>query len=192
MLDRASAFVLAFTAIAATGSPLPVGVITLGGSMRLVRAGTATELRAKAGDLLFPGDRLLTNSTGAGSFAFCPEKRSYSIEDASIEVGTSRVRITSGRVGTDGAIPFCLLPAVEPGSMGNLAFHVQDLRERSTTVDDAAVHALPAEEREQLVPATITAVRADDATIVAHSTNLLRILHRTLAMSGVKASANRQ
>ena len=179
MLDRASAFVLTFTAIAATGSPLPVGVITLGGNMRLVRAGTATELRGKAGDLLFPGDRLLTNSTGAGSFAFCPEKRSYAIEDASIKVGTSRVRITSGRVGTDGAIPFCLLPAVEPGSMGNLAFHVQDLRERSTTVDDAAVHALPAEEREQLA--------CIDAAIAANGNDLpARIARAVLLERGAR------
>src|SRR5437764_52576 len=49
----------------------PVGLILSPGGSKLVRLSAETPLAARAGDLLFAGDTLRTESTPA-SFLFCP------------------------------------------------------------------------------------------------------------------------
>src|SRR5512146_1996614 len=49
----------------------PVGLILNAGGSKLVRLNTETPLAARAGDLLFSGDRLKTES-GAAAFLYCP------------------------------------------------------------------------------------------------------------------------
>src|ERR1700680_1528921 len=51
----------------------PVGLVLSAGGSKLLRANTETPLSARAGDLLFAGDGLKTE-TGATSFLFCPAK----------------------------------------------------------------------------------------------------------------------
>src|SRR5260370_14129637 len=51
----------------------PVGLILSSTGSKLLRADTETPLAARAGDLLFAGDALKTE-TGSTSFLFCPAK----------------------------------------------------------------------------------------------------------------------
>src|SRR5690242_12892564 len=82
----------------------PVGLITSLTGGRLVRSGTTTRLHAKAGDLLFSGDRLISEKGEAVDFVFCPSLQAYSIDEASIEIGASRVRTLSGRLSQGAAV----------------------------------------------------------------------------------------
>ena len=56
----------------------PVGLVLQPGSAKLLRAGVETPLAAKAGDILFSGDAMKTESAQA-SFLYCPSKSSQSL-----------------------------------------------------------------------------------------------------------------
>jgi protein O-mannosyl-transferase len=58
---------------AETPKEQPVGLVLSANGSKLLRADTETALAARAGDLLFSGDGLRTD-TGAASFLFCPSK----------------------------------------------------------------------------------------------------------------------
>ena len=62
---------LAFAVLARADEP--VGLVLKSGGSKLLRANTETPLSARAGDLLFSGDGLRTETTAA-SFLFCPAK----------------------------------------------------------------------------------------------------------------------
>ena len=87
----------------------PVGLVLNAGGSRLLRANTETPLAARAGDLLFSGDGLRTESAAA-SFLFCPAK-SIDTLSASGEVrfDPKRPKVKSGNISEQPARA-CTLP----------------------------------------------------------------------------------
>ena len=70
---RIGLFAFAGLAFADQPKEEPVGLVLSATGSKLLRAATETPLAARAGDLLFSGDGLRTES-GPASFLFCPAK----------------------------------------------------------------------------------------------------------------------
>jgi tetratricopeptide (TPR) repeat protein len=94
---------------AAARADEPVGLVLSAGGSKLLRANTETALMARAGDLLFPGDGLRTESSAA-SFLFCPAK---SIETLSasgeVRFDTKAPKVKTGKISEQPARA-CTLP----------------------------------------------------------------------------------
>lgn len=105
--------VLAFAATAATAlKEDPVGLILLPGAGKLVRANTQTAIAAKAGDVLFSGD-VLRSETAPASFLYCPAKTSTTIAPSSeVLLGSAQLKFTSGKASEEKPVAACFLPKV--------------------------------------------------------------------------------
>jgi tetratricopeptide (TPR) repeat protein len=97
---------------AATEKEQPVGLIMTPGGGKLLRAGNELPLTAKAGDILFAGDSLRSESE-ALSFLFCPEKSLQSLPPKTeVVLAPAQVRVKAGRLGSKNPVGACLLPQV--------------------------------------------------------------------------------
>src|SRR5438270_6520985 len=87
----------------------PVGLVLSAAGSKLLRADTETPLAARAGDLLFAGDGLKTE-TGAASFLFCPAKMIDTLSPAGeVRLDAKQPRVRSGRISEQPARA-CTLP----------------------------------------------------------------------------------
>jgi tetratricopeptide (TPR) repeat protein len=90
----------------------PVGLVLLPGGARLVRAGVETPLAAKAGDILFAGDAMKTESAPA-NFLYCPSKSSQSLAPAGdVLFGPSQLKVRAGKLVDSKPMASCFLPQV--------------------------------------------------------------------------------
>lgn len=156
--------------------PLPVGLITATSDARLVRRGTTTRLHARNGDVLFPGDRL--EATGERealtNFVFCPQMRAYQLRKGSLEIGALRIRRITGGYEAPESVRFCDLPRIQPGTMANFAFHVEDLKEALRSASDQPPANLTAEQR-QLLDELKAAIEANPANLAARTSYAVRL-----------------
>jgi tetratricopeptide (TPR) repeat protein len=104
----AAAIFTACCAIADTKEE-PVGLVLSAAGSKLLRADTETALAARAGDLLFAGDGLKTE-TGAASFLFCPAKTIDTLSPSGeVRLDAKQPRVKSGKISEQPARA-CTLP----------------------------------------------------------------------------------
>jgi tetratricopeptide (TPR) repeat protein len=91
----------------------PVGLMLAPGGAKILRAGTETPLAARAGEILFAGDALRTESAPA-TFLFCPGKVSQALAPSSEAVFSASVplKAKSGKVEPGKPVASCFLPQV--------------------------------------------------------------------------------
>src|SRR5579871_3016485 len=76
----------------------PVGLVLNAAGSKLLRADTETPLAARAGDLLFAGDGLRTD-TGPASFLFCPAKTIQTLGPAGeVRLDAKQPKVKSGKL----------------------------------------------------------------------------------------------
>ena len=102
------ALLTVFSALADTREE-PVGLVLSAGGSKLLRADTETPLSARAGDLLFAGDGLRTESAAA-SFLFCPSKALDTLGPAGeVRLDAKQPKVKSGKISEQPARA-CTLP----------------------------------------------------------------------------------
>ena len=90
----------------------PVGLVLSPGGAKLLRAGVETPLNAKAGDILFAGDGMKTE-TAPASFLYCPSKTSQSLAPAGdLLFAASAMKVRAGKLVDSKPIASCFLPQV--------------------------------------------------------------------------------
>jgi tetratricopeptide (TPR) repeat protein len=90
----------------------PVGLVLLPGGAKLLRAGVETPLAAKAGDILFAGDAMKTESAPA-NFLYCPSKTSQSLAPAGdVMFGPAQLKLRAGKLMDSKPMASCFLPQV--------------------------------------------------------------------------------
>jgi Tfp pilus assembly protein PilF len=90
----------------------PVGLILLPGGAKLLRAGVESPLAAKAGDILFAGDAMKTESAAA-SFLYCPSKSSQALSPAGdVLFGPAQLKVRAGKLVDSKPMASCFLPQV--------------------------------------------------------------------------------
>lgn len=105
---------LLFTATIATGATTesPVGLVIAAGGSKLIRSDTQTPVEARAGDLLFPGDSIRTESARA-SFLHCPIKAVETLgPKGEIRVDVNEPKLKSGEITDKKPTASCFLPQV--------------------------------------------------------------------------------
>ena len=87
----------------------PVGLVLSAAGSKLLRADTETPLGARAGDLLFAGDGLRTE-TSAASFLFCPSKAIDTLgPSGEVRLESKQPKVKSGKI-TEQPARACTLP----------------------------------------------------------------------------------
>jgi tetratricopeptide (TPR) repeat protein len=88
----------------------PVGLVLSANGSKLLRANTETALSARAGDLLFTGDGLRTD-TGASSFLFCPAKAIETLgPSGEVRLDAKLPKVKTGKISEQPARA-CTLPS---------------------------------------------------------------------------------
>ncbi len=91
------------------GKEQPVGLVLSANGSKLLRADTETPLAARAGDLLFSGDGLRTD-TGAASFLFCPAKAIETLSPSGeVRLDVKAPKVRTGKISEQPARA-CTLP----------------------------------------------------------------------------------
>src|SRR5579862_2431886 len=95
--------------LASARADQPVGLVLSAGGSKLLRADTETPLAARAGDLLFSGDGLRTD-TGAASFLFCPSKAIETLSaSGEVRLDAKAPKVKTGKISEQPARA-CTLP----------------------------------------------------------------------------------
>jgi tetratricopeptide (TPR) repeat protein len=90
----------------------PVGLVLNPGGAKLLRAGVETPLGAKAGDVLFSGDAMKTESAPA-SFLYCPSKTSQALAPSGdVLFAALAMKVRAGKLVDSKQIASCFLPQV--------------------------------------------------------------------------------
>jgi tetratricopeptide (TPR) repeat protein len=156
-----AAILCAFLASAATPPAdqreEPVGLILTPGGSQLLRANTETPVGARAGDLLFSGDGLRTESSAA-SFLFCPAKAIDTLSaSAEVRFEAKAPKIKTGKISEQPA-KACALPA----TLRIAAASQQHYGVSMTRGIQAEVPALPRDKLPAPVQAELAAIDAND------------------------------
>jgi tetratricopeptide (TPR) repeat protein len=149
-----AALALASVLYADTPREEPVGLVLIPGGGKVKRAGTETPLAARAGDILFAGDDLRSEGTGA-SFLYCPQKSSQTL-DAGGEVllDAKQLKVKSGKLSNARPVNACFLPTVVRVAVASQQHYgVSMTRGLAKPDNDAlAFNALPAAVQAQAAP----------------------------------------
>jgi tetratricopeptide (TPR) repeat protein len=96
--------------LADTPKEQPLGLVLAAGGGKVVRAGSELPLAARAGDVLFSGDALRSD-TAPVSFLFCPDKSSESLAPkAEVILEPKQLRVRAGRMAAKTPAASCFLP----------------------------------------------------------------------------------
>src|SRR4051794_30505086 len=91
----------------------PVGLITTSKGAKFRRSNTELALTAKAGDILFAGDAVLSEG-GTAMFLYCPDKSLQTLTGSGeVVLDKKQLKVKSGQLTDRKQQPVCLLPAVE-------------------------------------------------------------------------------
>lgn len=103
---------LAFSTVlnAALTKEEPVGLLLSAAGSKVLRSSSETPLAARAGDILFSGDELKTES-GATSFLYCPGKTSQTLpEGGDILFDAKQIKVRTGKLTFSKPVNSCFLP----------------------------------------------------------------------------------
>ncbi|HVW86895.1 MAG TPA: caspase family protein, partial [Bryobacteraceae bacterium] len=90
----------------------PVGLVLNPAGSKVLRANSETPLAARAGDILFAGDAL-RSETAAASFLYCPAKTSQMLDQGSEVILQSKaLKIKAGKISGSRPVNACFLPTV--------------------------------------------------------------------------------
>ncbi|MEO7649621.1 MAG: caspase family protein, partial [Bryobacteraceae bacterium] len=88
----------------------PVGLIMSAAGAKLLRSGTETALAARAGDILFTGD-VLKSESAAARFAYCPSKSSQALDaGGDVLLEAKQIKVRSGKLSDQKPMGSCFLP----------------------------------------------------------------------------------
>src|SRR5436305_737598 len=90
----------------------PVGLIRVPGGAKMVRAGNASALTARPGDVIFAGD-ILRSGDSPASFTYCPSKITQTLPPKTeVLLDTKQIVVKSGKLGDTVPARACFLPAI--------------------------------------------------------------------------------
>jgi tetratricopeptide (TPR) repeat protein len=90
----------------------PVGLVLAAGGGKVLRSGTETPLAVRAGDILFAGDSLKSD-TGITGFLYCPSKTSQLLEQGGeVLLDAKALKVKTGKLGVSKPVNACFLPQV--------------------------------------------------------------------------------
>ena len=140
----------------------PVGLLLTATGSKVLRANSETALAARAGDVLFSGDELRTES-GSASFLYCPGKTSQTLDPGSdLILDTKQLKVKTGKISASKPLNSCFLPQLVRVN-GASQQHYGVSMTRGLTKPDGeivAITALAADVRTQIEPLE-AALRAD-------------------------------
>ena len=88
----------------------PVGLVLTAAGSKVLRASSETPLAARAGDILFSGDELKTES-GPASFLYCPGKTSQTLDQGGdLLFDAKQLKIRTGKISGSRPVNSCFLP----------------------------------------------------------------------------------
>src|SRR6266851_4782535 len=150
----------------------PVGLVLSPGGSKLLRANTETPLAARAGDLLFGGDGLRTESSTA-SFLFCPAKAIETLSaPGEVRFDAKQLKVKSGKLSEQPARA-CTLPQTLRVAVATQQ-HYGVTMTRGTKLDVPPIprDKLSADVLAELAPldAALSADAKDQAALVATAT----------------------
>ncbi len=121
---------------------------------KVLRASAETPLAARAGDVLFSGDELKTE-TGAASFLYCPAKTSESIDQGGdLVFDAKQIKVKAGKIAMPKPVNSCFLPQVVRVAVASQQHYGVSMTRGLTKPegDVLAVSALPANVQADLAP----------------------------------------
>ena len=137
---------------------VPVGLVLSAGGSKLLRANTETALAARAGDLLFSGDALKTESAAA-SFLFCPAKAVETLAPlGEVRFDAKAPKVKSGKISEQPARA-CTLPETVRVEAASQQHYGVTMTRGSSKPD---VQPIPPEKIPAAVVAELTAIDAND------------------------------
>ncbi len=139
------------SSLAAQEKEQSVGLVLSSDGARLVRVNSELALKAKAGDILFPGDSL-QGEGGTVSFLFCPEKSSQTLsQDGEVVFEADKLRVEQGELVDRKEVSFCILPQLERSPSASQQ-HYRDTLTRSLDITEGETASF--ESRLQELPAS--------------------------------------
>jgi tetratricopeptide (TPR) repeat protein len=161
MFRVAAIGLVALSALAWADQPkeTPVGLVLQAGGSKLLRANTETPLAARAGDLLFTGDGLRTE-TAPASFLFCPAKAIDTLTPSGeIRFEGAQPKVKTGKVSEQPARA-CTLPQT-------LRVAVATQQHYGVTMTRGTAPEAPPVPRNQLAPDVVAELAPLDAAFAA-------------------------
>ena len=162
--------ILSAAAPASPAKEEPVGLLLTATGSKVLRASSAPPLAARAGDVLFSGDELLTES-GSASFLYCPGKTSQTLDPGGdILLDAKHLRVKTGKLSGAKPLNSCFLPQLVRVDAASQQHYGVSMSRGLTGPDDesAALSALTADVRAQIEPleAALRANPGDTAALV--------------------------
>jgi tetratricopeptide (TPR) repeat protein len=160
----------------------PVGFVTSAGGSKLLRAGTETQLAARAGDLLFTGDGLKTGSASA-SFLFCPAKLLDTVGPlGEVRFESRRPKVRSGRI-SEQPVQSCFLPTI-------LRVAVASQQHYGATMTRGTGQDWPPVPRDRLAADVRAELAPLDAALAANANDPVALLATAVVFEKYKLNAN--
>ncbi len=135
----------------------PVGLVLTSTGAQLRRADSALPITAKAGDIVFAEDAMLTGPGASASVLYCAESVSEFLNaNTEIIFGVQQLRVRSGQIASKKPAAFCLLPEVGHSPAASEPFYpavqTRELKTAPPASDlNARIQALPENERKGLL-----------------------------------------
>ncbi|MEP7352495.1 MAG: tetratricopeptide repeat protein [Acidobacteriota bacterium] len=151
----------------------PVGLILNPGGSQLLRSDTRTPLSARSGDLLFAGDDLRTNATGAASYLFCPGKTLQTLSaSGEVQLETGKPKVRSGTISEQPARACTLPRTLRVAAASQQHYGVTMTRGVAGDVKPVARGSLDAATLTELAPfdAALVADANDSAALIGTAT----------------------
>ena len=147
---------------AAASKEEPVGLLLTTTGSKVLRANSETPLAARAGDILFAGDELKTE-TGAASFLYCPGKTSQTLDQGGdLVLDSKQLKVRTGKLSGSKPVNSCFLPQLVRVNVASQQHYGVSMTRGLTKPDGEviAITALAANVRAEIEPLE-AALRAD-------------------------------
>ncbi len=150
----------------------PVGLVLSAAGSKLLRADTLIPLAARAGDLLFAGDGLRTE-TDPASFLFCPSKAIQTLSPSGeVRLDAKQPKVKTGKISEQPARACTLPQTLRVAAASQQHYGVTMTRGAKSDVAPTPRDKLPADVLAELGPldAALAANSKDEAALVAEAT----------------------
>ena len=162
----------------------PVGLVLAPGGAKVVRAGANRGVPARAGDILFSGDTLLTDRAGTG-FLYCPAKTSQNLAPSSeVVFEATQLKVKTGSLTDQKPVSTCFLPQVLRITAASQQ-HYGTMLARGG--DARQIKPVP---REKLPPAVLAELAPMDEALAANPNDIVAVISRAVLFERHKLPAN--
>jgi tetratricopeptide (TPR) repeat protein len=161
----------------------PVGLVLSAAGSKLLRADTETPLGARAGDLLFAGDGLRTESSAA-SFLFCPAKVLDTLgPSGEVRLDLKQPKVKSGKISEQPARACTLPQTLRVATASQQHYGVSMTR----GINKPEVPPIP---RDKLSPDVQTELASSDAALAANPKDPAALIGEATIFENHKLTAN--